>query len=84
LALQLVCFVALAASRAANIWPCAALTNYLRLPDQRIPQRHQFMLWWAGLRGAMAFAIALKAAELLPGGEGASSVARTVSSCCCC
>ena len=68
LPLQLVCFVALAVSRAANIWPCATLANYLRLPDQRIPQRHQFMLWWAGLRGAMAFAIALEAAEQLPGG----------------
>ena len=59
--------MALAASRAANVWPCAAAVNLLRTPDTRIPQAHQFMLWWSGLRGAMAFAIALDAADALPG-----------------
>ncbi|KAL4451761.1 hypothetical protein ABPG75_007423 [Micractinium tetrahymenae] len=66
----LVCFVAMAASRAANVWPCLALTNYLRLPRDRVPQSHRFMLWWAGLRGAMAFAISLEAAEAVPEGRG--------------
>lgn len=102
----------MAASRAANIWPCAAAVNYLRLPSQRIPQSHQFMLWlvffckgrrllctdapcdgskgtglwpfadkarwpcrWSGLRGAMAFAIAMEAAEALPGKANAAAAA---------
>ncbi|EFN58404.1 hypothetical protein CHLNCDRAFT_140336 [Chlorella variabilis] len=58
-----VCFVALAVSRALNVWPCAALVNLGRPRELRIPQSHQVMLWWSGLRGAMAFAIALEAAE---------------------
>jgi NhaP-type Na+/H+ or K+/H+ antiporter len=27
-----------------------------------MPARQQFMLWWSGLRGAMAFALAIDAA----------------------
>lgn len=110
-AVQMVSFVALAVSRAANVWPCAALVNYLRVPAQRIPQTHQLMLWWSGLRyspaqhlqatsstlmhpwlpvpskavhegcavlpvcrcacrGAMAFAIALEAADIVPDRRG--------------
>lgn len=64
---QGVCFVALAVSRALNVWPCAALVNLGRPRELRIPQSHQVMLWWSGLRGAMAFAIALEAAEAVPG-----------------
>jgi len=69
---QAVSFAALALSRAINIWPCAALVNCLRPPGQSIPQAQQFMLWWSGLRGAMAFAIALEAADTVPG-EGRST-----------
>lgn len=59
--------MALALSRAANIWPLSAAVNYLRCEDSRVPRSHQFMLFWAGLRGAMAFALALQVADDLPG-----------------
>jgi NhaP-type Na+/H+ or K+/H+ antiporter len=49
-------------SRALNILPCVAVVNWLRLPERRMPARQQFMLWWSGLRGAMAFALAIDAA----------------------
>lgn len=55
--------VALAISRLANILPIAALVNWLRFPHERITAAKQFVMWWAGLRGAMAFALAVKAAE---------------------
>lgn len=65
--LQLVSILALALSRALNVWPNAALVNYVRPPDLRIPQSQQFMVWFSGMRGAMAFAMVLRALEDLPG-----------------
>ncbi len=62
--------VALAISRALNIFPCTYLINMLRTPETRIPPRHTFMLWFSGLRGAMAFALSLQAASDLPGVGG--------------
>ncbi len=64
---QGVAIIALAVSRAANVWPNAALVNYVRPPDLRIPQAQQFMIWFSGMRGAMAFAMVLRALEDLPG-----------------
>ena len=64
---QLVALFGLAWSRAANIYPCAWLVNVLRPPEMGIPSSHQFFLWWSGLRGAIAFALSLQAAEDLPG-----------------
>ncbi|KAL6759442.1 Sodium/hydrogen exchanger family-domain-containing protein [Haematococcus lacustris] len=55
--------IALGLSRAANILPCAAIVNHLRHPHLRMPAKHQFMMWWAGLRGAMAFALSVQASE---------------------
>lgn len=65
--MQLVSVLALAVSRALNVWPNAALVNYGRPPDLRIPQAQQFMMWFSGMRGAMAFAMVLRALEDLPG-----------------
>lgn len=65
--LQLVSILALALSRALNVWPNAALVNYVRPPDLRIPQSQQLMIWFSGMRGAMAFAMVLRALEDLPG-----------------
>ena len=65
--LQMVSVLALAVSRALNVWPNAALVNYGRPPDLRIPQAQQFMMWFSGMRGAMAFAMVLRALEDLPG-----------------
>lgn len=64
---QAISLVALALSRAVNVYPCTALVNALRTPETRVPPRHSFMLWFSGLRGAMAFALSLQAAEDLPG-----------------
>ncbi|KAG2435823.1 hypothetical protein HXX76_007018 [Chlamydomonas incerta] len=57
------CLIALAASRAANIYPLSLLVNLLRPIERRITQKEQFMMWWSGLRGAMAFALAVEAAD---------------------
>ncbi|PNH08205.1 Sodium/hydrogen exchanger 6 [Tetrabaena socialis] len=57
------CLIALAVSRAANILPCSALVNLLRPRERHIPPRAQLMMWWAGLRGAMAFALSVEASE---------------------
>ncbi|MEW5307436.1 MAG: hypothetical protein WDW36_009833 [Sanguina aurantia] len=57
------CLLALAASRAANILPCAAFTNaVVGDPAARISAAKQLVMWWSGLRGAMAFALAVQAA----------------------
>ncbi|EFJ48936.1 hypothetical protein VOLCADRAFT_90258 [Volvox carteri f. nagariensis] len=55
--------IALAVSRAANILPCTALVNWLRPIERHISPAQQFMLWWSGLRGAMAFALSVEADE---------------------
>ncbi|GLI71288.1 hypothetical protein VaNZ11_016422, partial [Volvox africanus] len=55
--------VALAVSRAANILPCTAIVNLLRPVERHVPPAQQFMLWWSGLRGAMAFALSVEADE---------------------
>ena len=59
--------VALALSRAANIYPNAAVVNCLRPPEMKIPQSQQFMMWFSGMRGAMAFAMSLRAINDMPG-----------------
>ena len=63
---QAVALLALAASRAANVWPLAGLVNYFRPPELRIPQGQQVMMWFSGMRGAMAFAMALRALDVFP------------------
>ena len=63
---QAFALLALALSRAANVWPCSALVNYFRPQDLRIPQRQQLMIWFSGMRGAMAFAMALRALDEIP------------------
>jgi CPA1 family monovalent cation:H+ antiporter len=42
--------------RAASVYPIAALFSGSRL---RLPLAHQHVLWWGGLRGALALALAL-------------------------
>ena len=58
----LACYV----GRAVNIFPGAALLNVLpsrRLREYRISSRLQYTMWFCGMRGAVAFALAVKAAR---------------------
>ncbi|CAI7889995.1 unnamed protein product, partial [Closterium sp. NIES-54] len=53
-------------ARAANVFPCAHLINLFRPPSKQIPDSHQKALWFSGLRGAMAFGLALQATHDMP------------------
>uniref|UniRef100_A0A1D1ZD96 Sodium/hydrogen exchanger n=1 Tax=Anthurium amnicola TaxID=1678845 RepID=A0A1D1ZD96_9ARAE len=53
-------------ARAANVFTCGYLVNMVRPANRRIPMQHQKALWYSGLRGAMAFALALQSVHDLP------------------
>ncbi|KAG1326774.1 Sodium/hydrogen exchanger [Cocos nucifera] len=55
---------------AANVFGCAYLVNLVRPAHRQIPLKHQKALWYSGLRGAMAFALALQSIHELPEGHG--------------
>lgn len=57
-------------ARAANVFPCAYLVNLIRPMSRQIPMKHQKALCFSGLRGAMAFALALQSIHDLPDGHG--------------
>ncbi|KAG8365309.1 hypothetical protein BUALT_Bualt18G0091300 [Buddleja alternifolia] len=57
-------------ARAANVFSCAYLVNLVRPAHRKIPMKHQKALWYSGLRGAMAFALALQSVHDLPEGHG--------------
>ncbi|GJP52706.1 hypothetical protein CLOM_g11797 [Closterium sp. NIES-68] len=52
--------------RVFNIYPLAYIVNAFRQKQNRIPMNHQHALWFSGLRGAMAFALALQSITDLP------------------
>lgn len=53
--------VGILGARALNVYPLTAAVNAVRKHNRRIPQTHRFMLWFSGLRGAIAFALSLEA-----------------------
>ncbi|KAG2254854.1 hypothetical protein Bca52824_084990 [Brassica carinata] len=55
---------------AANVFGCGYLVNLARPAHRKIPMTHQKALWYSGLRGAMAFALALQSVHELPDGHG--------------
>ncbi|XP_057765209.1 sodium/hydrogen exchanger 6-like [Salvia miltiorrhiza] len=57
-------------ARAANVFSCAYLVNMVRPAHRKISMKHQKALWYSGLRGAMAFALALQSVHDLPEGHG--------------
>ncbi|KAF5838617.1 Sodium/hydrogen exchanger family-domain-containing protein [Dunaliella salina] len=57
------CLISLGAGRLAGIIPCCGVPNIMRPPGRRLGWRIQFLLWWSGLRGAMAFTLSSLAAE---------------------
>eukprot|EP00475_Leptophrys_vorax_P026575 TRINITY_DN37618_c0_g1_i1.p1 TRINITY_DN37618_c0_g1~~TRINITY_DN37618_c0_g1_i1.p1 ORF type:complete len:168 (-),score=13.42 TRINITY_DN37618_c0_g1_i1:66-569(-) len=58
--------VAIFVGRVFNIYPLSYIINALREKKRRIPMNHQHALWFSGLRGAMAFALALQSVSDLP------------------
>ncbi len=61
--------------RACAVYPCAALFASSAL---RVQVRHQHVLFWGGLRGALALALALGLPSTVPGQEMIVSVAFAV------
>lgn len=57
-------FLAIAISRFCNIYPLSFLMNLKR--SKKIPWKFQHMLFFAGLRGAVAFALAIRNTEGIP------------------
>ena len=55
----IVTIVLIVAGRAANIFPMARLANSFRA--HQIPIKHQVIMWFSGLRGAIAFALSISA-----------------------
>ncbi|CAM6096412.1 unnamed protein product [Calypogeia fissa] len=66
-------------ARAANVFPCAYIVNFFRSDSRKIPVAHQKALWFGGLRGAMAFALALQSVHDLPDGHGRAIVTATTA-----
>eukprot|EP00906_Rhabdomonas_costata_P022818 RCo032870 len=60
--LILFAFFSCLVARVFNIYPNSALTNLFRKPGKKpapISQKFQFVLWFSGLRGAVAFVLAV-------------------------
>ncbi|KAL5583334.1 hypothetical protein UlMin_015776, partial [Ulmus minor] len=57
-------------ARAANVFSCGYLVNLARPAHRKIHPNHLKALWYSGLRGAMAFALALQSVHDLPEGHG--------------
>ncbi|XP_068262484.1 sodium/hydrogen exchanger 9 [Nyctibius grandis] len=57
-------FVAVFVARACNIYPLSFLLNLGR--NQKIPRNFQHMMMFSGLRGAIAFALAIRDTESQP------------------
>jgi len=55
--------------RAAHIFPLSIVMNFAHMTYEKIEFKHQFMLWFAGLRGAMAFALAYELREVAKHGD---------------
>ncbi|KAM0845767.1 hypothetical protein ACQ4PT_056138 [Festuca glaucescens] len=66
-------------ARAANVFSCAYLVNISRPENRRIPLKHQKALCFSGLRGAMAFALALQSVHELPEGHGKAILTTTTA-----
>lgn len=60
---SVVAFVACLIGRAANIFPLTIVANLCREKSNKIPAKMSIVLWFAGLRGAIAFALS----ENMPG-----------------
>ena len=50
-------------ARFLNILVTSRLVNWSRSDESKLPKKVQFVMWLSGLRGAMAYALALKCAS---------------------
>jgi sodium/hydrogen exchanger 8 len=57
LTFSIVAFVACLIGRAINIFPLTFIANLCRDKSNKIPAKMSVVLWFAGLRGAIAFAL---------------------------
>lgn len=71
----LVAIAILLAARAATVYPCALVFRRTAL---RISSKHQLALFWGGLRGALALALAMSLPQELPGREAILSLSFAV------
>lgn len=69
----LIAIALVTASRAIAVYPLCAL--FARSQQQRIDIRHQHVLFWGGLRGALALALVLGLPEDIPGRGPLTAVA---------
>lgn len=53
--------------RAVHVFPVLSLSNLWRREGQKATGKVQSMVWFAGLRGAIAFALAILLPESIPG-----------------
>ncbi|QDZ19404.1 sodium/hydrogen exchanger [Chloropicon primus] len=58
--LFLIAFVGMLLARVCNVFPGTLLVNTRRNSLRKISKNHQIFLWFSGLRGAIAFALAMK------------------------
>eukprot|EP01122_Echinamoeba_exundans_P014001 TRINITY_DN6250_c0_g1_i1.p1 TRINITY_DN6250_c0_g1~~TRINITY_DN6250_c0_g1_i1.p1 ORF type:complete len:603 (-),score=192.92 TRINITY_DN6250_c0_g1_i1:84-1892(-) len=59
IALCVITFIILLLTRAAHIFPLSFIVNIFRGEDHKIPRNEQIMMWFSGLRGAIAVALSL-------------------------
>ena len=62
-------------ARAVAVYPCCSLFSCTPL---RVSMRHQHVLFWGGLRGALALALALALPPSVPGRESVISISFAV------
>lgn len=55
----LVSFAVVLVARAVNTFPLCMIANMFQPAERRIPFKYMIVIWFAGLRGAIAFALAL-------------------------
>jgi CPA1 family monovalent cation:H+ antiporter len=63
--------VAVLIGRAVSVYPCSALFAW---SERKLPFRQQHVMFWGGLRGALALALALSIPESVPQAHGIRTV----------
>lgn len=75
--LFVIAFLAMLLARICNVFPNCFIVNTRRNAQRKISRNHQIFLWFSGLRGAIAFALAMKSTADV--GDEAGSVIFSVT-----